>query len=286
MKIAIANVSVNAEKNLEDVLTPGRKSERSIKRYKTLSKTLNEAIIEKADMLVFPESYLPFEWLSALANKAAQEGIAVITGIEHIVIDKKVYNYTAVILPFKQFDVIPTAAVFLQLKKHYAPEEKRVIHGYGFKAVEEKNDYFNPLYNWRDCRFPVYCCYELTDIKYRSKFMSWADMIVAVVWNKDTNYFGNIVESLARDLHCYCVQVNTSEYGDSRIVQPKKTEAQDLIKVKGGKNPTVLIDEIDIKALREFQIMNYELQKEEQKKGSFKPTPNGIERKVIIKKLS
>lgn len=56
---------------------------------------------------------------------------------------------------------------------------------------------------------------------------------------------------------------------------------QNLIRVKGGKNPTLLIDEVDIKALREFQIMRYELQK----KGLFKPTPHGIDKGIILKKL-
>lgn len=226
MKIAIANVTVDAEKNLKNLLIPRRKKNRDIDRYKEVSRIVNEAIIEKVNMLIFPENYLPLEWLSVLANKAARENLAIITGLEHIVVEDRVYNYTAVILPYKEFDVIPAAAVFFQLKKHYAPEEKRTIQGYSFnqksnfKVIEEERN--NPLYNWCDCYFPVYCCYELTDIKYRSIFMSWADMVVAVVWNRDTNYFGSIVESLVRDLHCYCVQVNTSEFGDSRIIQPKK----------------------------------------------------------------
>jgi hypothetical protein len=83
-----------------------------------------------------------------------------------------------------------------------------------------------------------------------------ADMVVAVECNKDTHYFGSIVESLTRDLHCYFVQVNTSEYGDSRISQPTKREKQNILTVKGGINQTVLIGEVDFQSLRKFQIMN------------------------------
>ena len=111
--------------------------------------------------------------------------------------------------------------------------------------------------------------------------MSWADMIVAVESNRDVNYFGNIVESLARDLHCYFVQVNTSQYGDSRITQPTKREEQNLISVKGGLNQSLLIGEIDIQALREFQIKNYDLQKN----GIFKPTPPGMDASVVRRKM-
>ena len=278
LKVAIANVNVSGVWNLENALK-GRKLNRKYARYRTLAELVNEAIIEKADMLVLPENYVPFEWLAALATKAALEGLAIITGVEHLIFDNKVYNYTAVILPFKYFNTIPTSAIFFQLKKHYAPEEKRVIKGYGFSVIEETEK--RPIYRWNDCYFPVYCCYELTNINERANFMSWADMIVAVEHNKDINYFGNIIESLSRDLHCYCVQVNTSEYGDSRITQPKRTVEQNLITVKGGINPALLIDEIDIQALREFQIKDYALQKN----GIFKPTPPGIKKEIVRWKI-
>jgi len=192
---------------------------------------------------------------------------------------KKVYNCTAIMLPFKYFNAIPTSAMFFQLKKHHSPEEKRIIKTYGFDAVEGMGEKL--LYRWQDCYFPVYCCYELTDIKDRAKFMSWADMVVAVEFNKDTNYFSNIVESLARDLHCYCVQVNTSEFGDSRITQPTRTEKMDLLTIKGGENQSLLIGKIDIQALRESQIKDHAVQKD----NIFKPTPPGIDTSIVRGKI-
>ena len=278
LKIAVANVNVSDYSDLEKILKNGVQN-RKHSRYKALSDLVNVAIKEKADMLVLPECYVPIEWIRPLSSKASREGIAIITGVEHIVVGKNVYNFTAVILPFKYRNTIPTAAVFFQLKKHYSPDEERVIEGYGYKAVESNEQ--RPLYCWKDCYFPVYCCYELTNIKDRAEFMSLADMIVAVEWNKDTNYFGNIIDSLARDMHCYCVQVNTSEYGDSRITQPAKTEKRNILAVKGGANSTLLIGEVDIQSLREFQIKNYELQKD----GVFKPTPPDFNRDVVRGKI-
>ncbi len=279
LKIAIANVNVSDVTNLEAVLK-GRKPNRCYERYRTLTDLVNRAIIENADMLVLPENFVPFEWLPTLALKAAREGIAIITGVEHLVVDTQVYNYTAVILPFEYSETISTAAMFFQLKKHYSPEEKRIISGYGYKSVEKISK--RPLYRWNDCYFPVYCCYELTSITDRAEYMSWADMVVAVEYNSDTNYFGNIVESLSRDLHCYFVQVNTSQFGDSRITQPTKTEARNIVSVKGGLNASLLIGEIDIQALREFQIKDYTLQKN----GPFKPTPPGIDTEIVKWKIS
>jgi hypothetical protein len=106
-------------------------------------------------------------------------------------------------------------------------------------------------------------------------------MIVAVECNKDTNYFGNIVESLSRDLHCYCVQVNTSEYGDSRITQPMKQEMQDLLVVKGGLNSSLLIGEIDVQGLREFQLKDYSLKES----GDFKPLPPDYNKEIVRRKI-
>jgi hypothetical protein len=291
MRIAIANVNVGNVSNLKEVLK-GSKPNRTYKRYRGLTELVNCAITElarnapkgSAKMLVLPENYVPFEWLPALASKAAREGIAIITGVEHLKVDKCIYNYTAVMLPFKYFDKIPTTAMFFQLKKQYSPEERYIIEGYDCVAVEGQAlnpNSMRPLYHWHECYFPVYCCYELASISDRAEFMSWADMIIAVENNRDTNYFGNIAESLARDLHCYFIQVNTSQYGDSRITQPTKSEIRNVIAVKGGLNDSLLVGEVDVKSLREFQIQSYALQKG----GPFKPTPPGIDTKIVRRKI-
>lgn len=285
MKVALANVRVD-EGRLVNFLK-NKKLDRSMERYKDFVSVFNTALKEGADMLVFPECYLPKEWLINLANKAANEQIAVVTGIEHFAIGDVVYNVSAIILPFV-YNTIPESAIFFQIKKHYSPEEKRLIEGYGKKVPDEKAFKDHILYHWNGCYFPVFCCYELTSIQDRSVFMSYADLVVAIELNRDTNYFGSIVESMVRDLHCYCIQVNTSQYGDSRIVQPKKTEERDLVKVKGGANATVLIDEISLSKLREFQIQSFELQQDKKIQGEhgFKPTPIGIDLDIVRKKMS
>jgi hypothetical protein len=285
LKIAVANVNVSKVYNLESLLS-GRNPNRTYSRYKDLADIVNAAIKENTDMLVLPENYIPFEWLAPLAAKAAREDLAIVTGVEHIITKGKgrrkgsVYNYTAVILPFKYFNSIPTAAVFFQLKKHYSPEEKCQINGYGYNTTE--TNLKKSLYYWKGCYFPVYCCYELTVINDRAEFISLADMVIAVEFNKDTNYFSSIVESLTRDLHCYCVQVNTSEYGDSRIVQPTRSVEKNILSVKGGLNQTLLVGEINISELREFQLKEYTLQKN----GKFKPTPPGINVEIVRSKIA
>jgi len=45
---------------------------------------------------------------------------------------------------------------------------------------------------------------------------------------------------------------------------------RDLIKTKGGINHTILVDEINVDALRDYQRKEYELQRDDDR---FKPTP-------------
>ena len=275
LRLAIANVRLNHD-NFEKVVID--KPNRSYQRYKDLSKLINAAIDEKADMLIMPESYMPFEWLATVARTCARNNLSVITGIEHIKIGTKVFNLTATILPYEDL-LNKSAFISFHLKRHYAPAEKQEINGY---RLDEINGEHYELYRWHDCYFPVYCCYELTSITERALFQSYADFLVAIEWNKDVNYYSNILESLSRDIHCYCVQVNSSDYGDSRITKPSKTEKKDIIRTKGGRNSTILVDEIDIGKIREFQLKEYNLQAYDK---SFKPTPPGFNPEIVLKKI-
>lgn len=275
LRLAIANVRLNHD-NFEKVVID--KPNRSYQRYKDLSKIINAAIDEKADMLIMPEAYVPFEWLATVARTCARNSLAIVTGIEHIKMGAQVFNLTAIILPYE--DILNRSALIsFHLKTHYAPAEKQEINGY--RLDEVKGEHYE-LYQWHDCYFPVYCCYELTSITERAIFQSYADFLVAIEWNKDVNYYSNILESLSRDIHCYCVQVNSSDYGDSRITKPSKTEEKDIMRTKGGRNNTILIDEIDIRKIREFQLKEYNLQAYDK---SFKPTPPGFEPNIVLKKI-
>jgi hypothetical protein len=107
-------------------------------------------------------------------------------------------------------------------------------------------------------------------------------MIIAVEWNRDVKYYSNILESLSRDIHCYCIQVNSSESGDSRITKPSKSEEKDLIRTKGGVNSSILIDDINISELRDFQLKEYSLQ---QKDNRYKSTPPNFNKDIVLKKI-
>ena len=154
------------------------------------------------------------------------------------------------------------------------------IDSEGYRYKPHKGNSYQ-LFCWNDMWFPVYCCYELASIHDRALFQTYADTVVAVEWNSDVRYFGSIVDSLVRDLHCYCIQVNSSDFGDSRVMQPADSVHKDIIKTKGGKNTCILYDDIDITALRDFQVKSLELQKED---GTFKQTPPDLDQTILAMK--
>jgi hypothetical protein len=280
VKIAVGNVRVNS-KDIEDsirginTMHPRRLQELSII-------IINEAARQNVKILVLPECYVPFQWMQIIAEQSRKHGILIIVGLEHVISNtsgRKAFNYIATFLPYQvgglQY-VIPK----LRLKNAYSPAEVKLIRGYGYDPVEGSE--FD-IFEWNGVRIAPYYCFEIADIKARGIFRSEVDIITISEYNKDVNYFSNIVESLSRDVHCICVQANTSQYGDSRIVQPSRTETMNILRVKGGENQFIMSAEVDIKALREFQVVDYNMQ--EEKKDMFKQTPPKFERDKVRRVL-
>lgn len=281
VRIAVSSIKMD-ESNFENIIKG--KPNRKYQRYQQISCLVNTAIQQGANFLVMPEACVPIEWLATMARTCAKNNMAVITGVEHVVIADKVYNLTAVILPFED-DNYRCAHIAFHSKNHFAPDEVRKIEGYRLKAMDFEGlnrECQYELYNWNNFWFSVYCCYELASIADRSLFQSYADAIIAVEWNHDVNYYSNILESLSRDLHCYCIQVNSCDYGDSRVTRPSKTELKDILRTKGGEEASVLVGTIDIAALRDFQIKEYELQRDDHR---FKPTPPQFKKDIVLQKI-
>jgi hypothetical protein len=249
-------------------------------RFDEINHILNQSLKrQKADLIIFPEISVPYQWLPHLTVFAKKNNVAIICGLEHIATGKKapkeVLNYVATILPFK-YKNYSNALVDLRLKKDYSPDEIREIEGrknFKVPVTKMKNEKLR-LYKWNNTCFSVFNCFELADIRKRSIFRGHVDFVVTVEYNRDTNYFSNITDSIARDIHAYIIQVNTSEYGDSRITQPSDSNTKDILKIKGGDNVSLITSSINIRDLREFQKLNYTLQ---QGNKNFKYTPPNFE---------
>lgn len=276
LKVGIVNLKVDS---LNSINSMKNKPNLEFQRFDQINHVLNESIgKQKADLIIFPEISIPYQWLPHLTAFSKKHQIAIICGLEHITNSaKNVFNYVVTVLPFS-YKGYKNSLVDFRLKKDYSPSEVQQIEGWKhkiphtFKSIEKLR-----LYNWRNMQFGVLNCFELTDIRKRAIYRGYVDFMCTIEYNHDVNYFSNITESIARDIHAYIIQVNTSDYGDSRITQPAESNRKDILKIKGGNNISLTTDTISIENLREFQKMNYTLQ-EKSKLFKFTP-PNFVQKR-------
>ena len=233
-------------------------------RHQQITTLLNYAIETqyRVDLIVLPEVSVPHSYLSEMQRFCRLRQIGLIFGMEHRLIPEEkehhtdlgtAYNHVVTLLPYRRNHWFKQCRTHIRLKRHYAPREEQELHNRRVCVPTDTEPY--PLFHWRGSYFTVFNCYELANVEDRALFRSKIDFMVTVEWNPDTNYFSNIAESSARDLHCFFIQVNTAQYGDSRIVSPSKSEKLNILRTKGGKNETLLIQDLNIGALRDFQLL-------------------------------
>lgn len=281
-RIALANIKVDP-KDIE--LSFRNKPNISKDRRERLFKLMNEIEKADADIFVLPEVSVPCQWVNLLAHQSKKSNTCIVAGLEHWVNDVGIaFNLMAVILPINK-GPYRTCMVNLRLKNHYSPEENKLLKGNRLLVPREIDiDYKKvyALFNWQGIYFSTYNCFELADINDRAIFKSKIDFIIASEYNRDIYYFSDIGGSWVRDLHCYFVQVNSSDFGDSRILQPSSSVDRNILQIKGGDNSSVLIATLKISKLREFQRKDHYLQKED---GSFKPTPPDFEVENVERRI-
>ena len=277
LSIAVSNVHVQEQNIYHSATgTPNASDERHSRLVKLLNRSLEEQ--PGVDLIILPEVSVPHSHLYLMQRFSRIHEIGIICGLEHRLVEHERpeptnigtgYNHVVTILPYRRFGVYRTCQTHTRLKRHYAPGEKQeLLNRRVALPTTPKQPY--PLFHWRGAYFTVFNCYELANVEDRALFRSKIDFMVTVEWNPDTNYFSNLAESTSRDLHCFFIQVNTSQYGDSRIVSPATTQQMDILRTKGGKNETLLIQDINIGALRAFQTLAPSGQRTDR---SFKPIP-------------
>lgn len=263
-------------KNLQGNLNLTFKDLQKLIKFLNMSIQTNES---KANIIVFPEVSVPIQWLGLLSDFSKKHNVAIICGLKHIIDkDAKVaQNYIATLLPFK-YGYKNDCYITFRLKKWYAPGEEKEIKKYKLNVPEDASKTKNILFVWNNLHFAVYDCFELADINFRSEFKSKVDFIIGCEWNRDIKYFTNITEAATRDLHCYVIQVNTSQFGDSKIIAPKKSDEMTILNIKGG-HDNILIGEVNIEELRHFQ--RKETLYLEEKDKNFKTLPPDFEKDVL-----
>lgn len=283
-KIAIVNKKVD-ETHFMNVVKY-QKPLHTLSRRRELVKIINDCVEQGCHMLVMPEMSVPFGWLSFLVERAKCSDIAIITGLEYCISSKespkRIVNYVATILPVKE-KYLNSCFVHLREKNFYSPKEELLLDGYKYEFKKQVKEPQYTLFHWRKSYFSVYNCFELADLRSRAKFMSKVDFIVAVEYNRDIHYFSDVVGAWARDIHCFIIQVNSSNFGDSKVIMPSKTDEKTLVQVKGGDNTVVLVCTLPIDSLRDFQLATYVVQQNDKR---FKFTPPSFDHCLALKRYN
>ncbi|MDD2950361.1 MAG: hypothetical protein PHU29_06185, partial [Sulfuricurvum sp.] len=270
-KVGITNYQVD-DKEWYDAVK--NKHDRSLSRYCKLEQIVNEAVKKKPHYLVLPELAIPREWAWLISRKLIVNGISLITGVEYlhntIKGNKVVSNSLMMFLITDEFGY-KSARMFRQDKvegAHRESIEVRNISGAVLKADRKFQEKY--IYKHGDFYFAGLICNELTDVSHRSSFRGKIDNLFIIEWNQDIKSFNSLVEASALDIHCYISQVNNRKYGDSRIRAPYKEDYEkDIVRVFGGNHDYLVVGEIDVKKLREFQ--SYKISPTT----PFKPVPAG-----------
>lgn len=275
IKIGLVNVNLSQD-DFENRLK--NRPNLSKDRLGKIQHTINEAIQKEVDLVIMPECYIPIEWINELLYVSKNHQIAMIFGLEPILTENKVGNYIMAAWPFKISDKYHETLLTYRLKNHYAPGELESYKENDKEEIESNLKYY--LFNWNGIYIAPYYCYEIADLNDRSLFKSCCDIVTVSEFNKDTQYFDNIAESLSRDLFCYCIKSNTAEFGGNEIIQPTSSESKYLVKLKGG-DDYIVTYELNIKKLREEAIKN----DAHSKKREFKPKPPGFKKDVVKKRM-
>lgn len=204
--------------------------------------------------LVMPELCFPVYWIGDLAKFAKQTQIGIITGLQYVEgCNKEIHNYIATFLPFvtgkKKYR---NTFVYIREKNDYSPIEFKALTEIGLSCANREVAEYQ-VYNWNDIRIAPILCFEFTDVMVRALLKGHCDFVATSVYNPDTTYFSNIIDSTVRDIHAFVVQANTAQYGDSRVTGPYDRDSKDIFKIKGGENDHIIIGRVDFGKYKKFQ---------------------------------
>lgn len=209
---------------------------------------------ESLDFVVFPELSVPLELIPTLDQFARQNLVGVVAGIASGPLNHYYVNFEVTIIPFIHGPFRSTV-ILLREKSPYSPAELSAVN----QAVPsgrllKRNPVYNSpcLVTWRDYNFASFICFELTDITKRSALRGYINVLFAIEVNRDVEYFSSIVQSASRDLSCFVVQVNTSEFGETRVEGPYHKFYRNMFMISHGETSSVNFVQLEIKELHDY----------------------------------
>jgi len=292
LRLAIINKYVDFKDYEASLLDKRKLNYEEVETFYSILDKVEE--LKECDLFIQPELSLPHTLIPEYLMYSAKKQKGFISGVEFIPLSKIGFNFVLTCLPI-DIDGIKDAVPIYRLKNHYSPDEEIFVRGKHmlipkFEDKEHIRKYRYDLFVWKNVYFSTYYCFELANIMHRTLMFSKVDAIFAPLWNPDIYYYNNIAESTARDLHCYFIQANTSQYGESCVLRPTDHVRMDKTRIKGGTtkgNPvTLVIADLDIYGLRDFQSVDYtEQKKRNENKKAYKPTPPDFDKENVKSRI-
>ena len=224
---------------------------------------------DKVDFLVFPEFYMPLQWISDVLAFVRKSGITVVSGLQYVTSGHQAYNNVAIFAPVNT-GRYTSSVLFAREKNDYAPMERQILALEKYICVDQEKPVYQMINN-RGIDYGLFLCYEFTDIIARALYKDKVDIIFTPEHNRDTSYFSNIIETTARDLHVFIVQANTSIYGDSRITGPFGRNDRNVLQIKNliKEYEKEYIEFMEIEKLPQYKIDFFEINVEESDAAGF-----------------
>ena len=251
IKIAIANIKLNTQRCCMGL---GCGDDVEIDRLSLIDfmdRAYANGKKDKVDFLVFPEFYMPLQWISDVLAFVRKSGITVVSGLQYMTSGHQAYNNVAIFAPVNT-GRYTSAVLFAREKNDYAPLERKILALEKYICVDQDKPVYQIINN-KGVDYGLFLCYEFTDIVARGLYKDKVDILFTPEHNRDTSYFSNIIETTARDLHVFIVQANTSIYGDSRITGPFGRNDRNVLQIKGGDKDDIIIGTIELGKVKKYQ---------------------------------
>lgn len=249
----------------------------TLERLGRISEFINRAIIHDPvpDIIVMPELSLPRSLQDQITNRLERSGISLVAGLEYGIPPKQPrlrQNQALVSISLgRSYGNSQT----LQDKNQPAWLERSELSRIASAALLRPKVYPDlPIYASDGLIFGVLICSDLSNPRFRTRYQGAIDALICLEWNRDVSSFESLVEATAQDLHCYIVQANNRQFGDSRVRAPfKESHRRDVVQLKGGVHDYFVVAEVDPEPLRDFQSDHAPNLDE---KALFKPFPIGF----------
>ncbi|MCG8004356.1 MAG: hypothetical protein JAY88_12970 [Candidatus Thiodiazotropha lotti] len=222
-----------------------------------------------ADIVLLPELSVPIGYERRLSSIAEEMQTIIIAGldyqIEKEVLEPTVSNEAVIIVPRKlNGEKILRQTETRRIGKTYpAPAEKLKLYNIGkdSKIFSERPVNFRPhptiwLFDSGMLgKFAVAVCYDFLDLDRIALYRNKIQTLFILAYNRDTNSFDHVAESISRTVFCNVVVCNCGHFGGSIAICPFREPYKRTVYHHSGQELTnAQLIQLPLKSLIDHQL--------------------------------